>query len=141
MLERILIAFDGSEQSLYTFSYALELVKHCSHSKPEIIVVAVVQLPEPEGIAEIESIINNATEHYESLFAGLRDKATAQQLEIKTEVMVGHAADQIIRYAKEHDVDMIFAAQTGKSEIESWLMGSVSRRIVIHAHCPVTIVK
>jgi len=47
----------------------------------------------------------------------------------------------VIRYAKEHDIDMIFAGQTGKSKIESWLMGSVSRRIVTYAHCPVTIVK
>jgi nucleotide-binding universal stress UspA family protein len=60
---------------------------------------------------------------------------------IATEVVIGHPADQVIRYAKEHEVDMIFAGQTGKSKIETWLMGSVSRRIVGYAHCPVTIVK
>jgi nucleotide-binding universal stress UspA family protein len=36
---------------------------------------------------------------------------------------------------------MIFAWQTGKSKIETWLMGSVSRCVVSYAHCPVTIVK
>ena len=46
MLKKILVAFDGSEQSLYAFSCALDLAINCSSSAPEISVVAVVQLPE-----------------------------------------------------------------------------------------------
>jgi nucleotide-binding universal stress UspA family protein len=141
MLRKILVAYDGSEPSLHAFSYALELVKHCSPCAPEIIVVAVVQLPEPADIVELDAMIDSATEHYQALFKELEDKAKALHVEIKTEVVVGHPADQVIRYAKEHDIDMIFAGQTGKSKIETWLMGSVSRRIVTYAHCPVTIVK
>lgn len=141
MLKKILIAFDGSEPSRYAFTYALELMRHYQPEAPAIVVVAVVQLPEPADIVEIDAIIDSATEHYKTLFKELEEKAREMEMAIATEVVVGHPADQIIRYAKEHEVDMIFAGQTGKSKIETWLMGSVSRRIVGYAHCPVTIVK
>lgn len=141
MLKKILIAFDGSEPSRYTFKFALDMIGHCMPSPPEITVVAVVQLPDPADIVEMDAIIDNGTEHYNKLFKELEAQAKEKQMEIKTEVMVGNPADQIIRYAKENEVDMIFAGQTGKSMIETWLMGSVSRRIVTYAHCPVTIVK
>lgn len=141
MLKKILVAFDGSEPSRFAFTYALELMRHYQPEVPTIIVVAVVQLPEPADIVEIDAIIDSATEHYKTLFKDLEVKAREIEMPITTEVVVGHPADQIIRYAKEHEVDMIFAGQTGKSKIETWLMGSVSRRIVGYAHCPVTIVK
>ena len=141
MLKKILIAFDGSEPSRYAFTFALNMVRHCMPSLPEITVVAVVQLPDPADITDMDAIINRTTEHYKTLLKELEAQAEAMQMEIKTEVMVGHPADQIIGYAKEHEIDMLFAGQTGKSMIETWLMGSVSQRIVTHAHCPVTIVK
>lgn len=141
MLKKILIAFDGSEPSRYAFTYALDLMRHYMPMVPEIVVLAVVQLPEPADIVEIDAIIDSATEHYKMLFKELEAMAREKQMTIVTEVVVGHPADQVIRYAKEHGVDMIFAGQTGKSKIETWLMGSVSRRIVGYAHCPVTIVK
>lgn len=141
MLKKILVAFDGSDPSRYAFTYALELMRHYTPDIPEIIVLAVVQLPEPADIVEIDAIIDSATEHYKMLFKELEATAQEMQIAIITEVVVGHPADQVIRYAKEHEIDMIFAGQTGKSKIETWLMGSVSRRIVGYAHCPVTIVK
>jgi len=97
MLRKILVAFDGSEPSLHAFSYALELVRHCSPCIPEITVVAVVQLPEPAEIVELDAMIDSATQHYQSLFKDLDGKAKALHMEIRTEVVVGHPADQVIR--------------------------------------------
>lgn len=141
MMQKILVAFDGSEQSSYAFSYALDLAGKCSSAVQEIHVVAVVQLPELVLDGDMDEIIRSTTRQYQSIFKDLHDKASAQHIEIKTEVVVGNPADQIIRYAVDHDIDMIFAGQTGKSEVQSWLMGSVSRRIVIYAPCSVAIIK
>lgn len=141
MLEKILVAFDGSEQSFRAFDYALELINFCSITRPEITVVAVAQPPEPIDIVEMDAVIDSATQHYEMLFKKLTDKAKERQIEIKTEVIVGHPADQIVRYAKDKNIDMIFMGHTGKSKIESWLLGSVSKRVASYAQCTVTIVK
>lgn len=141
MLKKILVAFDGSEKSYDAFNFALEMSKLCPGAAPEIIVLSVAQPPEPADIVEVEAIIDNATQYYEELFKILRDKAKEKNLEIKTVVVVGHPADQIIRYAKENNCDMVVLGQKGKSKIESWLLGSVSKRVATYAPCTVTIVK
>jgi len=141
MLKKILVAFDGSEQSNKAFDFALEMFRMCSGAAPEIMVLSVAQPPEPIDIVEMDAIIDSATRHYEELFAGLRNKAKAQNAAITTEIVVGHPADQIIKYAAEKKADMVVVGQRGKSKIESWLLGSVSKRVSSYAPCTVTIVK
>lgn len=141
MLKKILVAFDGSQQSYQAFDFALDMSELCPGAAPEIIVLSVAQPPEPVDIVEMDAIIDNATQHYEELFKTLREKALKKNLEIKPEVVVGHPADQIVRYAAEKKCDMIIVGQRGKSKIESWLLGSVSKRVATYAPCTVTIVK
>jgi len=141
MLKRILVAFDGSPQSYKAFDFALEMTKLCPGAGPEIMVISVAQPPEPADIVEVDAIIDSATQHYEELFKGLMEKAKEKNIEIKTEVVVGHPADQIVRYAKEKNSDMVIVGQKGKSKVESWLLGSVSKRVATYAPCTVTIVK
>ncbi len=141
MLKKILVAFDGSQKSYDAFNYALEMLKLCPGAAPEIIVLSVAQPPEPIDIVEMDAIIDSATQHYEELFKELKEKAKEKDIEIKTEVAVGHPADQIIRYAKDNNCDVVILGQKGKSKIESWLLGSVSKRVATYAPCNVTIVK
>lgn len=141
MLKKILVAFDGSQQSYQAFDFALEISKLCPGAAPEIFILSVAQPPEPIDIVEVDAVIDSATQHYEDIFNGLREKAKGRNLEIKTEVVVGHPADQIVRYAKDNNCDMVIVGQKGKSKIESWLLGSVSKRVATYAPCTVTIVK
>jgi len=140
-VKNILIAFDGSEQSYQAFDFALDMAKMCSGATINFFVLSVVQPPEPIDLVEMDAIIENATEHYEQLFKGLRGRAKERDIEITTEVAVGHPADQVVRYAAEHGCDMIIVGQRGKSKIESWLLGSVSKRVATHSRCTVVIVK
>ncbi|HSW64210.1 MAG TPA: universal stress protein [Dissulfurispiraceae bacterium] len=141
MTKKILVGFDGSDQAYKAFDFALDLVKMCTGAAVDIFVVAVAQPPEAGAMLAIEAIIKSAKEHYEDLFKDLREKARERNLEVRTEVAVGHPADQIIRYVKEQQSDMVVVGQKGKSMIEDWLMGSVSRRVARYAPCTVIIVK
>jgi nucleotide-binding universal stress UspA family protein len=53
----------------------------------------------------------------------------------------GDAATEIIQYAKDHQIDLIVAGSRGLSEMRSWLLGSVSRKLVHYANCSVLIIK
>jgi nucleotide-binding universal stress UspA family protein len=141
MLRRILVAFDGSQQSYKAFDFALEMTNLCPGAAPEVLVLSVAQPPEPADIVEVDAIIDSAIQHYEELFKDLKDKAKERNTEIKTEVVAGHPADQIVKYAKDKNCDMVVVGQTGKSKIESWLLGSVSKRVSTYSPCTVTIVK
>jgi nucleotide-binding universal stress UspA family protein len=141
MLKKILVAFDGSEQSYKAFDFALDMSSLCAGSSPELIVLSVAQPPEPADIVEVDAIIDSATQHYEELFKGLREKAKAKGLEIKTDVAVGHPAAQIVKVADEKKCDMIIVGHRGKSKMADWLLGSVSKRVSSYAPCTVAIVK
>jgi len=141
MIKKILVAFDGSQQAEKAFDYALEFARLCPVAAPEITVISVAQPPEPIDIVEMDAVIDNATQHYEELFKKLREKAQENSIEIRTYVAVGHPADQIMKYAVDNKSDIVIMGQRGKSRIENWLLGSVSKRVATHVPCTVTIVK
>lgn len=139
-MNKILVAFDGSPKAYEAFEHAMKLAAICD-TRPEITILSVAQPPEPIDIVEIDAVIDAAKEHYGKLLRELREKAKEKNIEIKTEIVVGHPAEQIVRYAKENDIDQIIMGQKGKSKIESWLLGSVSKRVSTYSSCTVTIVK
>jgi nucleotide-binding universal stress UspA family protein len=53
----------------------------------------------------------------------------------------GDAATQIIEYVKEQKIDLIVSGSRGLSQIRSWLMGSVSRKLVHYSDCSVLVVR
>jgi nucleotide-binding universal stress UspA family protein len=53
----------------------------------------------------------------------------------------GDAATEILEVIKSHSTNLVIAGSRGLSEVESWLLGSVSRKLVHYASCSVLIVK
>ena len=72
-----------------------------------------------------------------------RTEGLLQRLSIKsTSVLLrGDAATEIIEYVKENQIDLIVAGSRGLSQLKSWWMGSVSRKLVHYSPCSVLIVK
>jgi len=140
-LKKLLVAFDGSPYAMKAFDFALELSNLCQEPSHEIYVLSVVQVPEPVDLVEMDAIIDTATEHYEDYFKELRQKGSAANVPVTTEITVGHPADQIVHYAVEIGCDMVILGHRGKSRMEKWLLGSVSKRVTSYAPCTVTIVK
>ena len=59
----------------------------------------------------------------------------------EAEMVWGYPADEIVRYAGEHGVDLIVIGSHGRSGIKRALLGSVSHAVANQASCPVTIVR
>jgi len=53
----------------------------------------------------------------------------------------GDAATEIIDYAKRRKVDLIVAGSRGLSQLRSWLLGSVSRKLIHYAGCSILVVR
>jgi nucleotide-binding universal stress UspA family protein len=53
----------------------------------------------------------------------------------------GHPVDVIVSVAARERYDLVVMGSRGLSAMESFLLGSVSDRVLHHAHCPVLIVK
>jgi nucleotide-binding universal stress UspA family protein len=86
-------------------------------------------------------VIERELKHYESVLAGMRDKLAGNGIDAHAEVVVGHPAEQILRYAETHGIDHIIVGNRGRSLFERLLLGSIARQVVAHAPCNVTIVR
>jgi len=60
---------------------------------------------------------------------------------IKTSVHSGDYADEILKAAKEFEVDMIVIGSRGLGVLKSTVLGSVSQKVLHHADCSVVTVK
>ncbi len=136
--KRILAGHDGSKDADDAFDTALAFAALC---KARLEVASVATPPEPPTRVETEAALEAATEHYEEVFLGLRRRAQAQGVEVETRVLVGHAAEQLLRLAAETSADLIVVGHRGRSAIREWIFGSTSRRVVTHARGSVLVVR
>ena len=138
MIDKVLIACDGSRQSERAYDFGLDMVVKYG---AQVIVLSVARPPEPPVNVELQAVLENAREHYQELFGRLRAKAATFNVEPQFEVMVGHPAEQIVHFANEQDVDVIVMGHRGESLLQRWLLGSVAKRVLSYAHCTVVVVR
>jgi nucleotide-binding universal stress UspA family protein len=136
--KRILAGHDGSKDADEAFETALDFA---ALFKARLEVASVATPPEPPTRVETEATLEAATRHYEEVFEGLRRRADARGVNLEMRVLVGHAADQILRLATDTSADLIVVGHRGRSPIREWIFGSTSRRVVTHARCSVLVVR
>ena len=61
-------------------------------------------------------------------------------INIETDILEGKAFAEIIRKAREDDVDLIVMGSHGRSGLEHILIGSVAEKVTRKAPCPVLVV-
>lgn len=55
------------------------------------------------------------------------------------QVVTGEPVKEIVKFAESINADLIIISTHGSKGLESILLGSVARRVVKHAHCPVLV--
>ena len=138
MIEKLLVAFDGSDQSKKAFTYAIDLAKKYS---ARVFVLSVVQPPEPAEAIETQSVLQSLIAYCKSLAEPLKKEASEAGVEPEFEVRVGHPAEQIVVFARNAGVDAIVMGHRGRSHTQRWLLGSIARRVMNYAECTVTVVR
>lgn len=136
--KRILVGHDGSKAADDAFETALDFAALAS---ARLEVVSVATPPEPPTRVETEATLEAATQHYEELFEGLRRRAQERGVRLESRVLVGHAADQILRLAADTGTDLVVVGHRGHTGIRNWLFGSTSTRVVSYATCSVLVVR
>lgn len=140
---RVLVAVDGSESAVRAAEVAARLLSG-RRLEVELLVVLSFQLDPytllgepladlPEAQRAERHAIETATAEPSKMFAaagattGIRHR-------------FGNPADEILEEAQEWEPDLIVVGRRGLSAPGRWLMGSVSDRVVRHAHHPVLVV-
>ncbi len=137
--ERILVAIDGSEGSDRAFAKALELAELM---RARLTALA-VEGPLPAyaaTIGEVDEVKREKDAFFRRLLGRAREQAESRSVEIELELRPGHAAELIVRVAREVEADLIVLGHRGHF-LRDHLLGSTADRVAENADCPVMIVR
>lgn len=138
VFQKILVGFDGSPQAGKAAQLAFSIAKTMDS---KVLLFAVARPPEPATSVELEAVLDDAKEHYQEAFKKLLQQASGGNVEVETEIAVGHPAEQIIHKAETMKADLVILGRRGTSLFEKWILGSVSERVLRYAHCPVMVIR
>jgi nucleotide-binding universal stress UspA family protein len=140
MYKHILLPLDGSQLAEAALPHASV---HAGQFGGEIVLLKVLEpLPEPSmaGRGAVHSAeaasARLAEEYLEGIAAGLREQGIPAQ----TAAVEGKPYVEIIRFAEEHEIDLIVISTRGHSGLSRWLMGSVAERVARGATVPLLLV-
>ena len=149
-MTHVLIATDGSEQSLKAARYLRGLLNPASLDR--ISVIAVVRPLAAVPFASDFGEEDEAAQQRDP--TGLSFRAAAQSAvsrvgevfsdtaaQVQTYVRSGAPAEEVVRAANDLEVDLIVISGRGKGAVEAVLLGSVAYRVLHHAPCPVLVTR
>ncbi len=119
-LQRILVAYDGSDHSRSALQFATSMAE--AWGVPfEVLMV---------GKEGSEAVAKEAKSYLE-----------AHELEIEYTVLEGDPREVILDYAKEVEADLIVMGAYGHSRVRELLLGSTTHYVLNHAPCPVLLAR
>jgi nucleotide-binding universal stress UspA family protein len=139
IMKKILLAFDGSKTSEKALKKTLIIAEKFDSSVTVISVIPELYLTELMEV-DRERILKTITDETEKVLQKIKMKAKKIK-PIKTVIIQGNPAEEIIKKAGSIKSDLIITGSHGRHGARRFLLGSVSSKIVEYAPCAVLVVK
>ncbi len=97
--------------------------------------------PPPAPPIDLAALEKEEEAHGKALLAETVEAMQAGGLHPIPVLLRGDAATEMLQYIKDHHIDLAVCGSRGLSPVQSWLLGSVSRKLVHYADCSVLVVK
>lgn len=140
-VKKILAPTDLSELSRAGLRYAFEMA---ASQQSEVVVYSVVEYkeaypPPPEEtspasirVKSVETVINERKENLRKFLQGNFAELLGK-LEVRLEVELGSAFENIIEKAARESVDLIVMSTHGRTGLDRFIIGSVTEHVVRHS--------
>jgi nucleotide-binding universal stress UspA family protein len=142
MYKKILAPLDGSEFSECALEHVKAIAAGCA--VPEVVLLRVVEPVHSTDLAAyaeagIDTVLlmRDVEQAAKAYIARMTEEMKKTGLSVQGVVITGWAADQILSYASENNVDLVIMSTHGRGGIGRWFMGSVTDKVVRHASMPV----
>lgn len=142
MYRRMLVPLDGSQLAETVCTYATELAGRLDID----VVLLHVSSPTVQGLVSMElAYIEHMAELAKHQVKETQKKTDGEQkskpVKVTGELVVGYAADEILRYAEENAIDLIVLASHGRSGLKRWTVGSVAGKVMSSSKIPVWLIQ
>jgi len=143
-LAKLLVPTDFSEDSEQAARYAVELAKrfqaeiHCIHVvdiPADLLSTSAYYMTGPS-----ESFLDQIREESKKNLEAFAKK-NLEGAPMRTAFLEGSPFVEIIRYARNQEIDLVVIATHGRTGLRHVLFGSVAEKVVRKAPCPVLVVK
>ena len=140
-IKEVLVPVDGSDNSLRAVRFGLQLAAGLS-ARVRLFYVFPLSSVEIIGMAGMsrDDIDQAAQSAAQRVFDKVHAEIGETGVEVSDETSIGDPAEEIIRCTEDDEGVHVVLGRRGLSRIQSLLLGSVSEKVVRHAHGPVTVV-
>lgn len=141
--DKILLPTDYSDTSKKAIPWAVSLAEN--HDAELILFHAIEENIPPQyyagGITSIFELDRELKKRATKALDLFVEEFKGKKIKTKKVVVEGKSDEEIVKYAKKNNVDLIVLASHGHSGIERVLLGSTTERVVRKAPCPVLTVE
>lgn len=139
MLEKILIANDGSEAAFRALALALDMAQRRG---AEVHMVSVAEIPWAPGTREEMIGEKELADHkLADVIERAKAEASDQGVRLEAHLLAGHPVKAITGFAGEKGFDALVIGHVGHSQVYNMLIGGNAERLVRLAPCTVIVVK
>lgn len=139
MYKRIVLALDGSNQSVKALKYAIGLAE-CFDSDL-IIVHAYAHTSDLRGKEGYEKRVAQRKSGGQKIMDDARAQYKNTGIAVEENLLEGPAADAILAVANTRSADLVVMGTRGMGSLEGLLLGSVSTKMTREAPCTVMVVR
>jgi len=140
MFGKILVGLDGSAADQHALEQALDMAQ-LTHGVVTALSVEEKLPAYAATVGEMEDEQAFKGEYFRKIHDQARRLAAAKGVPLQTQTVSGHAADQLVRTAREGGHTLLVIGHTGHSRLHNLFLGSTADRVVEHAPCPVLVTR
>lgn len=140
MFDKILIPLDGSPLAETVLPHVIALARGYESD------IYLLRVLDPQGVPTI----SGSRDHLEwqiikaeakAYLNNIRDRLQEIDLHPEIHIMEGSAAESILEFSADHDINLMVLSSHGQSGISGWNVSSVVQKIILRARTSVMIVR
>lgn len=139
MFKQIIVAIDGSEHSYKAMDHARSIAENMGASLR--LVHAFPSTSDLLGHEQYDSLVARRTSAGQAILSEARRRLGETAVKVEEELLEEPAAEAILSAAETWKADLIVMGTRGLGSLRGLLVGSVSSKVIQHAHCPVMVVR
>jgi nucleotide-binding universal stress UspA family protein len=143
MYQKILIPLDGSELAECSLEHAKAIAQGCNVA--DVIVFRVIEPLSAQTISTLSraggdlkrKIEEQNQQDAKDYVLKVKNNLKTQGIASQAVTVEGRAADEILSYTEENNVDLIVMSTHGRSGLPRFFFGSVAEKVSRHSRVPV----